>query len=184
MPGHNMAIATLGALILWIGWYGFNPGSELANGSIPLPTCAVTDHTLASSRRGHWSHRDLNAHLWQARSHDDHQRHPCRTGERYRRLRQSDHGWCLGRWCLSAASSLSLQFLLLILQESMIPLAPSLCTAYVAIWGTLVIGLWGVEGLRLPDSADNWHRPVNSGGIQSARHPSSWAVPPMPFGRS
>jgi Amt family ammonium transporter len=30
MPGHNLTIATLGVFILLIGWFGFNPGSQLA----------------------------------------------------------------------------------------------------------------------------------------------------------
>lgn len=47
MPGHNMSIATLGALILWIGWYGFNPGSQLVMDQW-VPYVAVTT-TLAAA---------------------------------------------------------------------------------------------------------------------------------------
>ncbi len=33
MPGANLPLATLGTFVLWLGWFGFNGGSQLALGS-------------------------------------------------------------------------------------------------------------------------------------------------------
>lgn len=42
IPGHNMSIATLGCLILWLGWFGFNPGSVMAADPNAITHIALT----------------------------------------------------------------------------------------------------------------------------------------------
>ena len=48
IPGHNMSIATLGCLILWIGWFGFNPGSELA-ADLEVPQIALVTNLAGAA---------------------------------------------------------------------------------------------------------------------------------------
>ena len=42
LPGSSMPLATLGTFILWLGWFGFNGGSQLALGSA-IDAAAVAD---------------------------------------------------------------------------------------------------------------------------------------------
>ncbi|HWH34556.1 MAG TPA: ammonium transporter [Acidimicrobiales bacterium] len=49
IPGHSMPLAVLGVLILFIGWFGFNPGSELA-ADLAVGDIAVT--TLIAAAAG------------------------------------------------------------------------------------------------------------------------------------
>lgn len=48
MPGHYLSLSTLGCLILWIGWFGFNPGSALA-ADVTVPYIAVTTNLAAAA---------------------------------------------------------------------------------------------------------------------------------------
>jgi Amt family ammonium transporter len=47
--GHNMSMVTLGGLVLWFGWFGFNPGSTMgvSDGSA-IAHIAVTTNTAAA----------------------------------------------------------------------------------------------------------------------------------------
>ena len=53
IPGHNLPLASIGAFILWFGWFGFNPGSTLgAVGNWELIGDVVVNTFLASAAGG------------------------------------------------------------------------------------------------------------------------------------
>ena len=45
IPGHSISLAMLGGLILWFGWFGFNPGSTMA--AVPEIAHVATTTVLA-----------------------------------------------------------------------------------------------------------------------------------------
>jgi Amt family ammonium transporter len=51
-PGHDMTIAAVGGVILWFGWYGFNPGSTLSAMDFEGIGRVATNTTLAAAAAG------------------------------------------------------------------------------------------------------------------------------------
>lgn len=49
VPGHNMSLATLGTLILWLGWFGFNPGSTMAADAAMITKVALNTNMAAAA---------------------------------------------------------------------------------------------------------------------------------------
>ena len=57
-PGHDMTVAAIGGVILWFGWYGFNPGSTLSAIDAAGIGRVATNTTLAAAAGG------LSAMAW------------------------------------------------------------------------------------------------------------------------
>ena len=52
IPGHSLTLGSLGVFILWLGWFGFNPGSQLAatgaDNAIAISHVMVTTNMAAA----------------------------------------------------------------------------------------------------------------------------------------
>ena len=49
IPGHSMPLAQLGVIILWFGWFGFNPGSTLNATNLHFADIVITTNLAAAA---------------------------------------------------------------------------------------------------------------------------------------
>ncbi|MCS6850738.1 MAG: ammonium transporter [Gemmataceae bacterium] len=49
IPGHSMALAFLGGMILWLGWFGFNPGSTMAADPAAISHIVITTNMACAA---------------------------------------------------------------------------------------------------------------------------------------
>ncbi len=148
IPGHNQVLATLGVFILWLGWFGFNGGSQLAWGGADAigASNVVLITNLAAAAGGLGAL--VTTWIWYGKPN----------------LAQTLNGALAGLVSITAGCGnmtavgavlagliggiivvFSIEFI-----EKKLKIDDAIGAAsvhgVVGVWGTLVIGLWGVDG--------------------------------------
>ena len=148
IPGHNQVLATLGVFILWFGWFGFNGGSQLAWGGADAigasKVVLITNLAAAAGGLGAL----ITTWIWYGKPN----------------LAQTLNGCLAGLVSITAGCGnmnaggavlagliggiivvFSIEFI-----EKKLKIDDAIGAASVhgvaGVWGTLVIGLWGVDG--------------------------------------
>lgn len=148
IPGHNQILATLGVFILWLGWFGFNGGSQLAwGGDDAIAASNIVLLTNISAAAGGLGAL-ITTWIWYGKPH----------------LAQTLNGALAGLVSITAGCGnmtdigaalagliggilvvFSIEFI-----EKKLKIDDAIGAAsvhgVVGVWGTLVIGLWGVTG--------------------------------------
>lgn len=148
IPGHNQILATLGVFILWLGWFGFNGGSQLAWGGADAigASNVVLITNLAAAAGGLGAL--VTTWIWYGKPN----------------LPQTLNGALAGLVSITAGcgnmSAIGAVFAGLIggiivvfsieFIEKKLKIDDAIGAASVhgvaGAWGTLVIGLWGIDG--------------------------------------
>ena len=148
IPGHNQILATLGVFILWLGWFGFNGGSQLAWGGDDATAASnvvlITNLAAAAGGLGAL----ITTWIWYGKPN----------------LAQTLNGALAGLVSITAGCGnmtgigavlagliggiivvFSIEFI-----EKKLKIDDAIGAAsvhgVVGVWGTIVIGLWGVNG--------------------------------------
>jgi Amt family ammonium transporter len=148
IPGHNQILATLGVFVLWLGWFGFNGGSQLAwGGDDAVGASAVVVVTNLAAAAGALGAL-ITTWIWYGKPN----------------LAQTLNGALAGLVSITAGCGnmtepgavlagliggvivvFSIEFI-----EKKLKIDDAIGAASVhgvaGFWGTIVIGLWGVSG--------------------------------------
>jgi Amt family ammonium transporter len=147
-PGHNQILATLGVFILWLGWFGFNGGSQLAWGgddAVGASTVVlITNLAAAAGALGAL----VTTWIWYGKPN----------------LTQSLNGALAGLVSITAGcgnmsaegavlagliGGIIVVFSIEIIEKKLKiddAIGAASVHGVVGFWGTIVIGLWGIDG--------------------------------------